>query len=147
MTLANLVGKGLEKADTDAAEVMRYLDKIGRKLEDAKRSSNYLDTRFDIAFEALLQIAICALRVNGYRTTTAAGHQQVAIQLLPKSIGIDTAAIRVLDEYRKKRSLGLYQADFDPSEQEVKAVTEAVERLRTSLTGWIRKNRPELLKK
>jgi len=146
MTLANLLGKGLEKAETDAREVTRYLDKIGRKLEDARRTSNHLDTRFDIAFEALLQIAICALRVNGYRTTTAAGHQQVAIQLLPKSIGIDAGTIRVLDEYRKKRSLGLYQADFDPSEQEVKAVIASVERLRTDLTAWIKKNRPELLK-
>jgi len=54
--------------------------------------------------------------------------------------------IRVLDEYRKKRSLGLYQADFDPSEQEVKAVIASVERLRTDLTAWIKKNRPELLK-
>lgn len=147
MTLANLVGKGLEKAETDAAEVARYLDKIGRKLEDAKRTSNHLDTRFDIAFEALLQIAICALRVNGYRTTAAAGHQQVAIQLLPKSIGTDVGAIRVLDEYRKKRSLGLYQANFDPSEKEVEAVTGAVEQLRAELMAWIRKNRPKLLKR
>lgn len=85
MALANLIGKGLEKADTDAAEVARYLEKIGRKLEDAKRSSNHLDTRFDIA--------------------------------------------------------------FDPSQQEVKAVTEAVERLRGELTAWIKKHRPELLKK
>lgn len=144
MTLANLVGKGLEKVDTDAAEVGRYLEKIRRKIEDSKRSSNHPDTRFDIAFEALLQIAICALRVNGYRTTSAAGHQQVAIQLLPKSIGIDPGAVRVLDEYRKKRSLGLYQADFDPSEAEVKAVTDAVERLRASLLAWIQKHRPDL---
>jgi hypothetical protein len=147
MTLANLLGKGLEKAETDADEVARYLEKIGRKLEDSKRADNYLDTRFDIAFEALLQIAICALRVNGYRTTSAAGHQQVAIQLLPKSIGIETGAIRLLDEYRKKRSLGLYQADFEPSEKEVKAVIEAVERLRGSLVAWLKKNHPELLRK
>ena len=125
MTLANLVGKGLEKAETDADEVARYLEKIGRKLEDSKRTDNYLDTRFDIAFEALLQIAICALRVNGYRTTSAAGHQQVAIQLLPKSIGIEAGS----------------------SEKEVKAVIEAVERLRAGLVAWIKKNHPELLNK
>jgi hypothetical protein len=83
MTLSNLVGKGLEKAETDAAEVARYLEKIRRKL----------------------------------------------------------------DEYRKKRSLGLYQADFEPSEKEVASVTAAVERLRDNLVSWIRKNRPELLRK
>jgi hypothetical protein len=69
MTLANLVGKGLEKAETDAAEIARYLEKIRRKL-----------------------------------------------------------------------------ADFEPSEKEVKAVIEAVERLRASLVAWIRKNHPALLK-
>lgn len=58
MTLANLVGKGLEKVETDAEEIARYLEKIRRKLEDSKRESNHADTRFDIAFEALLQIAI-----------------------------------------------------------------------------------------
>jgi hypothetical protein len=92
VTLASFIGRGLEKAATDPQEVARYLGKIGRKLEDARRSSNHLDTRFDIAFEALLQIAICALRANGYRTTAAAGHQQIAIQLLPKSIGIETGS-------------------------------------------------------
>ena len=147
MTLANLVGKGLEEAGTDPEEIGRYLEKIGRKLEDSKRASNHADTRFDIAFEALLQVAICALRANGYRTTSAAGHQQVAIQLLPKSIGIDAGAIRALEEYRKKRSLGLYQADFEPSEKEVHAVVEAVERLRAALTAWLAKHRPDLLKK
>ena len=80
MTLNNLVGRGLEKADTDKGEISRYLAKIRRKLEDSKKSSISLDSRFDIAFEALLQIALAALRVNGYRTTTGAGHQQLAIQ-------------------------------------------------------------------
>ncbi|MEK6243282.1 MAG: DNA-binding protein [Pseudomonadota bacterium] len=145
MTLDNLVGRGLEKADTDKGEISRYLAKIRRKLEDSKKSSISLDSRFDIAFEALLQIALAAIRVNGYRTTTGAGHQQLAIQLLPKSLGIESGEIRALDEYRKKRSIGLYEADFDPSESEVKAVIRSVEKLLEKLTGHIRTARPELL--
>ena len=127
MTLDNMVGRGLEKAGSDKREISRYLEKIRRKVEDSRNKTIHLDNRFDIAFEALLQIALAALRANGYRTTSAAGHQQLAIQLLPKSIGIASAEIRTLDEYRKKRSIGLYEADFDPSEQEVKAVTGAVD--------------------
>ena len=144
MTLDNLVGRGLEKAGTDKAEISRYLAKIRRKLEDSKKRSISLDSRFDIAFEALLQIALAALRANGYRTTTDAGHQQLAIQLLPKSLGIEPGEIRALDEYRKKRSIGLFEADFDPSESEVKAVIGSVERLLEKLTSHIRTARPEL---
>lgn len=145
MTLDKLVGRGLEKADADAQELARYLAKIRRKLADCRQGSISLDSRFDLAFEALLQIALAALRANGYRTTSAAGHQQMAIQVLPKSIGIDAGEVRVLDEYRKKRSAGLYQADFDPSEAEVSAVVRAVQRLLERLIAWIKANRPELL--
>lgn len=147
MTLDNLVGRGLEKADTDKGEISRYLAKIRRKLDDSKKRSISLDSRFDIAFEALLQIALAALRANGYRTTSEAGHQQLAIQLLPKSLGIEPGEIRTLDEYRKKRSIGLYEADFDPSESEVKAVIGSVERLLEKLTGHIRTVRPELIER
>jgi hypothetical protein len=147
MSLDNLLGRGLEKAATDKAEISRYLAKIRRKLEDSRKSSISLDSRFDIAFEALLQIALAALRVNGYRTTTDAGHQRLAIQLLPKSLGIEASEIRTLDEYRKKRSIGLYEADFEPSESEVKAVIRSVERLLEKLSGHIKAAHPELLER
>ena len=79
MTLDNMVGRGLEQADSDRAEIARYLTKIRRKLADSRKDSISLDSRFDIAFEALLQIALVSLRANGYRTTSDAGHQQLAI--------------------------------------------------------------------
>lgn len=82
MTLNNLVGRGLEKADTDKGEISRYLAKIRRKLDDSK-----------------------------------------------------------------KRSIGLYEADFDPSESEVKAVIGSVERLLEKLTGHIRTARPDLIER
>ena len=145
MTLGNMVGRGLERAESGKDEIARYLGKIRRKIADSRKASISLDSRFDIAFEGLLQIALAALRANGYRTTSEAGHQQLAIQLLPKSIGIDPSEIRTLDEYRKKRSLGLYEADFDPSEEEVKAVTGALGKLLEKLFDWIRHNRPDLL--
>jgi hypothetical protein len=147
MSLHNLVGRGLEKAATDKAEVARYLAKIRRKLEDSRKTSISLDSRFDIAFEALLQIALAALRVNGYRTTTEAGHQQLAIQVLPKSLGVEAKEVRTLDEFRKKRSIGLYEADFEPSESEVKAVIRSVESLLEKLLGHIKTAHPELLER
>lgn len=58
MSLDNLVGKGLEKAATDADEVARYLAMIESKLKDSKNSSISLISRFDLAFESLLQAVI-----------------------------------------------------------------------------------------
>lgn len=145
MTLDNMLGRGLEKTEANKVEISRYLAKIRRKIEDSKKENISLDSRFDIAFEALLQIALAALRASGYRATSEAGHQRLAIQLLPKSIGVESSELRTLDEYRKKRSIGLYEADFEPSESEVKAVTGAVERLLKMLLAQIRKTRPDLI--
>lgn len=51
MTLDNLIGRGLEKAQTDGEELGRYLERIQRKLSDSRQSSISLDSRFDVAFE------------------------------------------------------------------------------------------------
>lgn len=147
MTLDNLVGRGLEKAAADREELSRYLERIGRKLADSRQQSISLDSRFDLAFEALLQIALAALRANGYRTTSAAGHHQLALQALPKSLGTDAVRVRALDEFRKKRSAGLYLAEFEPSSAEVEALVRAVERLRKDLVAWLKAKRPELAPK
>jgi len=147
MTLDNLVGRGLEKAAADREELARYLARIGRKLADSRQGSISLDSRFDLAFEALLQIALAALRANGYRTTSAAGHQQLALQALPKSLGLDAERVRALEEFRKKRSAGLYLAAFEPSAAEVEALVRAVERLQKDLAAWLKAKRPDLAPK
>lgn len=147
MTLDNLVGRGLEKAEADREELTRYLDRIRRKLADSRQTNISLDSRLDVAFEALLQIAIAALRARGYRTTSGAGHQQLAIQALPKTIGIPAGEVRTLDEFRKRRSAGLYLAEFEPSAAEVEALVAAANRLYKNLVAWLKAHRPELLQK
>ncbi len=145
MSLDNLLGKGLEKAAADADEVARYLAMIEAKLKDSRNPGNSLVSRFDLAFESLLQTAVLALRANGYRTASQAGHQQLAIQTLPKSVGVDVAEVRTLQEFRKKRSAGLYQADYSPTEQEVKAVIRSADALLGKVRQWIGANRRELM--
>ena len=147
MSLENLVGRGLEKAQADSAELTRYLGRIRRKLADSRQANISLDSRFDVAFEALLQTALAALRARGYRTTSGAGHQQLAIQALPKTIGIPAGEVRTLDEFRKRRSAGLYLAEFEPSAAEVEALVAAADRLLKSLVAWLKAHRPELLGK
>lgn len=70
------------------------------------------DTRFDVAYKAIMQCAIAALAANGYRTAhSQPGHHQTAIQSLGKTIGTDSGLTILLDSFRKKRNLSDYSGD------------------------------------
>lgn len=56
MTLENLIGKGLFGEPTNPVEIARFQQKITKKLADAQCPDISLDTRYDTAYEALLQL-------------------------------------------------------------------------------------------
>lgn len=60
MTLENLIGKGLQQEPASPEELRRFLNKIATKLADAQSETLSLDSRFDLAYEALLQIGLPA---------------------------------------------------------------------------------------
>ena len=146
MTLDNLVGKGLQREPTDAEEIGRFLGKIDTKLADARARGVSVDSRFDIAYEAMLQIGLVALRAHDLRPDSRGGHHVLALQTLETTIGFPKAKIRVIDQFRRQRSQGLYDGSFEPSETEVSELVALVEALRQTLVGWLRQHRPDLLK-
>jgi len=144
MTLENLVGKGLQKESPTAEEVQRLLSKSHTRLVDAANDSISRDSRFDLAYEAILQLSLCALRANGYRPDSRGGHHVIAIQGLAKSIGYPQDKIRLIDEFRRQRAIGLYDGSFSPSESELNALLEMANELQAYLGTWIQTNHPEL---
>jgi len=56
VTLENLIGKGLQREPASAEEIHRFLARIATRLADAQKDTISLDSRFDLAYEALLQI-------------------------------------------------------------------------------------------
>jgi hypothetical protein len=96
MTLHNLLGKGLSREPTDEEEVRRFLIKVDTKLRDARITGISLDSRFDIAYEALLQIGLLALRVNDFRPDSRGGHHVLALQTLETTIGFPKIKLRVV---------------------------------------------------
>ncbi len=82
MTLENLIGKGLQREPASAEEVRRFLAKIATRLADAQNDAISLDSRFDLAYEALLQIGLVALRANNLRPDSRGGHHVLARQTL-----------------------------------------------------------------
>jgi len=82
MTLENLIGKGLQREPASKAEILRFITKINTKLADARNEHISLDSRFDLAYEALLQIGLAALRANNLRPDSRGGHHILALQTL-----------------------------------------------------------------
>ena len=143
MTLENLVGKGLRKENAHPEEIQRLLGKAQTRLSDAASEEISRESRFDLAYEAILQLAICALRANGYRPDSRGGHHVIALQSLTKSIGYPKDKIRLLDEFRRQRAIGLYDGSFDPTETEIKALLETADDLQQALQTWLIKNHPQ----
>ena len=110
MTLQNLLRIGKLKAHTPtAAEVQRLLEAIDRNLADAGVAAISDETRFDAAYKAVMQCALVAMMVAGYRPSTSEpGHHQTMIQSLPLTLGVANEVWVVLDALRKQRNANDY---------------------------------------
>jgi hypothetical protein len=92
-----------------------------------------------LAYEALLQIGLVALRANGLRPDSRGGHHAIALQTLDSTIQYPREKLRLLDRFRRQRADGLYDASFEPSQAEVKALLDAVSELKDHLDDWLEK--------
>lgn len=137
MTLENLIGRGLEHEPSSKPEIQRLLEKIATKLTDSRNQTVSLETRFDIAYEALLQIGLVALRSHHLRPNSRGGHHVIALQTLPLTIGYPHEKLRLLEEFRKQRAAGLYDGTFTPSESELNELIAVVSELQSLLMSWL----------
>lgn len=103
------------------------------------------ETRFDVAYKAIMQLAIAALHANGYRLLTSRpGHHQTAIQSLPLAIGLALDKMQVLDALRKQRNLADYSGERAPIALVDECMISARE-LHTHVQAWLVATKPELL--
>lgn len=144
MTLDNLVGSTLETVAPDRESVQRLLEAAERSLRDAQLPGLSAEGRFDLAYRAVMQAANAALQANGFRTLTSRpGHHQTLVQSLPKTIGLDTAQMLVLDKLRKQRNAIDYTGDVVSSGMADECVARATS-LVAAVQAWIRQQRPDL---
>ena len=148
MTLENLLRtKQLLAHEPSAEELAKLFKAARRQLEDARSDDISNETRFDAAYNAINTMARAALAANGYRTSTSvAGHHQTALQSLPKTIGVENGYPTALVALSKQRQLINYEGD-EVSETMVHECIGKAEELTRLVTAWIKKNRPDLLKK
>jgi hypothetical protein len=119
----------LVRHDADPESIDRLLAAATRNLVDARLPALSDENRFDCAYKAILQVAMAALWLRGYRTPTSEpGHHQTALQSLPKTFGVDAGTVVVLDALRKKRNLSDYEGE-PVSETVVETCIAEAERL------------------
>lgn len=113
MSLENLLRIGKLKAHAaDEIEITRLLQSAERALGDAARPVLSSDSRFKLAYGAVLQAALAAMLAKGYRPPTSEpGHHQLLIQALTLTLGLPRERVQVLDAYRKVRNRSDYHGD------------------------------------
>lgn len=145
MSLANLVKiNQLQAHNPTRDSVQRLLEAAKRNLADAHITEISAENRFDAAYKCIMQCAMLALWVNGYRTSTSQpGHHQTAIQTLPTTIGLEQTTVIVLDALRKQRNVSDYEGDPISDQAVIECIKQA-ELLHQNISAWISKNRAEL---
>lgn len=146
MSLENLLKIGqLKPHAPEAAEVERLLIAARRNLRDARVTSISPETRFDAAYKAIMQSALAALMMHGYRPdTNRPGHHMTVIQSLPLTLGLEAKRIIVLDTLRRQRNVADYTGD-DVDETTAQHCIDEAERLVEEVATWRRTNRPDLV--
>lgn len=139
MTLTNLVGKLLEQINPDPKSIQKLLAAAARNIEDSKLEQLSDESRFDVAYKAIMQLANAALQANGYRTLTSKpGHHQTLIQSLPKTIGLSNDVVIVLDSLRKQRNIIDYSGDLIPPSAVEECINQAAS-LHYDVNEWLMK--------
>ena len=103
--LNNLARIGmLDPVPFSAALLQKMLATAHTRLQDAQRTDNSTETRFDCAYTTIRAVADAALHAQGWRTSTSKpGHHQTTIGCLVHTLGVSPATVRVLDALRKQR--------------------------------------------
>lgn len=146
MSLANLLKINKLQVHSPSKEaVQRLLEAAKRNLADARIDAVSGENRFDAAYKCIMQCAMVALWVNGYRTSTSQpGHHQTAIQTLPTTIGLPQSTVIILDGLRKQRNVSDYEGDPISDQAVIECIKQA-EKLYQNVLDWINKSRSDLI--
>jgi hypothetical protein len=104
--LEKLASTGLLKHEAPGREeIVGLLYTAAVRLEDARKTTNAPESRFDLAYNAAHAFALAALRIHGYR----ADKRYIVFQALPHTLGVDTPTWRLLDRCHRERNATEYE--------------------------------------
>ena len=145
MTLENLarIGK-LKRHVADKLEIARLLDSAESAIRDASIERLSAASRLDLSYRAIMQACLVTMLASGFRPATSeAGHHQLLVQALPKTIGLSPDRVRVLDAFRAARNQSDYGGRSVSDAMAQEAVDEA-KRLLGEVRAWLKAKHPDV---
>src|SRR5437588_9811284 len=133
----------LKEHKTSPRELADLLAVADRDLIACKTPGLHNDWRFNIAYNASLQLASAALAASGYQAERANHHYRV-IHSLELTIESNAATVRKFDTFRKKRNIADYERTDTISDLEADEMRRLGEKLREEVQAWIASNYPKL---
>ena len=148
MSLENLLKVGqLKEHPPDSADIERLLLAARRNLQDANVEQVSPETRFDVAYKAIMQGALAALMMHGYRPDTKKpGHHMTVLQSTPLTIGLSSKRMAVLDTLRRQRNVADYTGDDIDESTAANCIAEA-KRFVEDVFAWRKVNKADLIPK
>ena len=134
----------LREHESSAQEITNLLSLADRDIEQSQTPGLGPEWQLDIAYNSALQSATAALAAAGYRAERASKHMRV-IESLEFTVGLENRRVRVLDKFRRKRHVAVYERTGAVSEREAAEMIELARELRKIVESWIRTNHPKLL--
>jgi uncharacterized protein (UPF0332 family) len=135
----------LREHKTSAREVETNMALVERDLEDAAKNEISMDWRYNIAYNAGLQLSTVVLYAAGYRSGKGESKHYRIIQALPLVMGEQFSHMRdYLDNCRRKRNVSEYDAVGTISIKELEDIIQVVKEFKTEVENWLEKNHPDV---
>ena len=122
-------GKSLHAEPPDAKEFSGLRESGRKRLADAEKPTNSLESRFDLAYNASHALCLAALRHAGYRPA----NRYIVFQVLPHTLGLGPEVWRVLAKGHEVRNRGEYEGDLYADERLVTDLIEACKKVAAAL--------------
>lgn len=138
----------LREHKTSSREVETIMALVERDLEDAAKNEISMDWRYNIAYNAGLQLSTVVLYAAGYRSGKGESKHYRIIQALPLIMGEQFSRMRdYLDNCRRKRNVSEYDAVGTVSVKELEDIILVVKEFKIEVENWLQKNYPGIYSK
>ncbi len=125
-------------------DIGRLLAIADRDIGQSKVAGLEPEWKFDIAYNAALQLATAALAASGFEAERQNKHQRT-IECLTFSLKTLSAKDAIFfDKCRQKRHVSVYDMVGAISAQEAAEMTEFAGRLRRLINAWLKATHPSL---
>ena len=133
----------IRKHESSPEEMANLFAIADRDIEQSQTPGLGPEWRFDIAYNAALQLAVAALAAAGYQAERQSKHQR-SIECLAFTVGSPAQDVDFLDRCRRKRHVAIYEQVGAVSDQEAEEMIALSRRLRRQVGDWISREHPEL---